>query len=125
LLLKVWIMSQTTTEIWSSFFGQKKGKEMKLCAKGVDGWWAVAITPFDFADIATVDSIFPCDFSKQPSSVLSLPSFLLSFLHCTAQGRIRSRTPLSPTIYHIHRVPERYPPGITGRVFYFIFPKVS
>jgi hypothetical protein len=69
------------------FLWSEKGKEMKLCAKGVDGWWAVAITPFDFADIVTVASIFPCDFSKQQSSVLSLPSFLPSLLpslHCTA-----------------------------------------
>ncbi len=127
LLLKVWIMSQTTTETWSSFFGQKKGKEMKLFAKGVDGWWAAAITPFDFADIAPVDSIFPRDFSKQQSSVLSLPSFLPSFspsfpaLHCTAEGRIRPQTPLSPSIYHIHRVPDRYPPGITWNYYYYYY----
>lgn len=116
----------------SCFFGQKKGKEMKLCAKGVDGWWAVAITPFDFADIATVGSIFPCDFSKQQSSVLSLlPSFLPSLLpslHCTALRKGESDHRRHSL--RLYTISTEYPKG-THRVshevlfffFFFFFPQ--
>jgi hypothetical protein len=108
----------------SCFFGQKKGKEMKLCAKGVDGWWAVAITPFDFADIATVGSIFPCDFSKQQSSVLSLPSFLPSLLpslHCTALHCGRENQTTDATLSDYISYPpstRKVPTGYHMKVFF-------
>ncbi len=129
LLLKVWIMSQTTTEIWSSFFGEKKERKWNCVPRELTVDEQLLLPRLISQTLRLLPPFFlVTSQSSSRASSLSLPSFLPSFLpsllpslHCTAEGRLRSQTPLSPSIYHIHRVPERYPPGIKLSVFLIFF----
>ncbi len=89
LLLKVWIMSQTTTEIWSSFFGEKKERKWNCVPRELTVDEQLLLPRLILQTLRLLAPFFlvTSQSSSRASSLFLpsfLPSFLLSFLPCTA-----------------------------------------